>query len=260
MGVRRSAPNLIAALEAHREQLAYRSRSRHCAPYHPFDHSASGGPEPWSARGCHGRRAIGLALCQQGPDRSGHLVREGDDHKHARLAREHLREPRTLGSAMPGGLLHHRRCPNDQQAAQRALPQSWRSARASACLLSTAAVASGPSMPRSHAPSGRSRLPVPELQGPWPSLALSQGRLSAAAPQRTRWRDGRSRHPDGSMFSRAGISLPGNNTWECQRDGSCGRSPYASPDFTLCRVQRTYATIGWQTGQPTLVNACASLM
>src|SRR3954454_14734439 len=64
----------------------------------------------------HGRNPVRAALDQQGPDDAGHLVGQGGGDQHARLAREHPRQPRACRSPTPTGPADHRAGTQDQQS------------------------------------------------------------------------------------------------------------------------------------------------
>src|SRR4051812_19124498 len=64
----------------------------------------------------HGRSPVRAALDQQGPDDAGHLVGQGGGDQHARLAREHSRQPRARRGATPTGPADHRAGTQDQQS------------------------------------------------------------------------------------------------------------------------------------------------
>src|SRR5947209_7052389 len=64
----------------------------------------------------HGRSPVRAALDQQGPDDAGHLVGQGGGDQHARLAREHPRQPRARHGPTPTGPADHRAGTQDQQS------------------------------------------------------------------------------------------------------------------------------------------------
>jgi hypothetical protein len=64
----------------------------------------------------HGRSPVRAALDQQGPDDAGHLVGQGGGDQHARLAREHPRQPRARRGPTPTGPADHRAGTQDQQS------------------------------------------------------------------------------------------------------------------------------------------------
>src|SRR3954451_17616863 len=63
----------------------------------------------------HARSLVRAALDQQGPDDAGHLVGQGDGDQHARLAREHPRQPRARRCPTLTGPADHGAGTEDQQ-------------------------------------------------------------------------------------------------------------------------------------------------
>jgi hypothetical protein len=93
-----------------------RSRLLTVAPYSPFDLLT--GSEPATERSRHRRSPIGFASRPQCPSDARHLVGEGDDRQHGRLAVQHARKPWLCCRALTHCPAHGRARPDDQQPAQ----------------------------------------------------------------------------------------------------------------------------------------------
>jgi len=87
---------------------------RHCAiPVLRPSHLADSLTAADRSRG-DGWSSVDPALGHQGPGHTGVLVRQGDDHQHRRLAREHARQPGAGRDAFALGPAHDRAGRKDQ--------------------------------------------------------------------------------------------------------------------------------------------------